>query len=121
MNVYGYCIPLKEQLQSILNLPQVWTCFKNPNHLTDGVMRNVCDEDYIKNHPLNVDMSNFLQFSLLYDDVEIQNPLRASQKYKLAMFYFSIPNIPVQFRSKLRTFFLGWNCKVKGCKELWFA
>ena len=53
-------------------------------------MRDVCDRDYIKNHPLNVDMSNFLQLSLSYDDVEIQNPLRASQKYKLAMFYFSI-------------------------------
>ena len=66
-------------------------------------MRDVCDGDYIKNHPLNVDMSNFLQLSLSYNDVEIQNPLRASQTYKLAMFYFSILNIPVQFRSKLRT------------------
>ena len=121
VNVYGYCIPLKEQLQSILNLPQLWTCFKNPNHLTDGVMRDVCDGDYIKNHPLNVDMSNFLQLYLSYDDVEIQNSLRASQKYKLAMFYFSILNIPIQFRSKLRTIFFGWNCKVKGFKEIWFA
>ena len=105
MNVYGYCIPLKEQLQSILNLPQVWTCFKNLNQLTDGVMRDVCDRDYIKIHPLNVDMSNFLQLSLSYDDVKIQKPPRASQIYKLAMFYFSILNIPVQFRSKLKTIF----------------
>ena len=41
-------------------------------------MRDMCDGDYIKNHTLNVDMSNFLQLSLSYDDVEIKNPLRAS-------------------------------------------
>ena len=100
MNAYGNCIPLKEQLQSILNLPQVWICVKNPNHLADSVMRDVCEGDYIKNHPLNVGMFNFLQLPLLYDDVVIQNPFRASQKYKLAMFYFSI------LRAKLRTIFL---------------
>ena len=84
-------------------------------------MRDVCDGDYLKNHSLNIDTSNFLQLSLSYNDVEIQNPLRASQMYKLAMFYFSILNIPVQFRSKLGTIFFGWNCKIKGCKEIWFA
>ena len=36
-----------------------------------------------------------------------------SQKYKLAMFYFQVLNIPVQFRSKLQTIFLYGICRSK--------
>ena len=97
----GYCVPLKDQLQKLFNLPEVWHFFRNPCMSSDGIQRDINDCKYVKNYRLQQDPANFLKIALYYDDVEIQNPLRSSQKYKLSMFYFQLLNIPIQFRSKL--------------------
>lgn len=111
--VMGYYVPLAKMLQALLNLPEIWHYFENPRFSTDGIQRDVNDGSHVAGHRLNQNPHNFLKLSLNYDDVEIQNPLRSSQKYKMAMFYYQILNIPVQFRSKLTSVFLYGICPTK--------
>lgn len=111
--VFGYIVPLKQMLEALLNLPEIWYYFTNPVFSNDGIHRDVNDGNYVQSHTLSADPQNFLKLSLYYDDVEFQNPLRSSQKYKMALFYFQILNIPVQFRSKLTCVFLYGMCNSK--------
>ena len=111
--VIAYYVPLKSMLEALLNLPEIWHWFKNPEKSADGIQRDVTDGEYFEKHPLNSDPHNFLALSLNVDDINLQNPLRSSQRYKLTMFYFQILNIPVQFRSKLSSVFLYGICKTK--------
>ena len=94
-------------------MPEIWHFFQNPKVSNDHILRDVCDGSYVKKHALNANPQNFLKIALYYDDIEIHNPLQSSQKYKLAMFYFQIFNIPVEFHSKLSSFFLLGICKSK--------
>ena len=111
--LYGYYIPMREMLEALMNLPEIWQFFTNPHQSQDEIQRDVNDGLYIKNHPLNQETQKYLKISLSFDDVEIQNPLRSSHKYKLSMFYFQILNIPVEYRSRLTSIFLYGVCKAK--------
>ena len=113
----GYCVPLKDQLEKLLNLPEVWDFFRHPNTSNDWIQRDINDSKYVKNHRLQENQTNFLKIALYYDDVEIQNPLQSSQKYKLSMFYFKLLNIPVQFRSKLSSVSLLAVCRSKNIQK----
>ena len=109
----GYYVPVRKMLEALLNLPEIWHWFTNPVNSTDGIQRDINDGSYVRDSPLNADPSNFLKLSFYLDEVEIQNPLRSSHKYKLWMFYYQILNIPVQFRSKLTSIFLYGICRSK--------
>ena len=113
----GCCVQLKDQLQRLLNLPEVWHFFRNPSMSNDGIHRVINNCKYVKSHRFQEDPTNFLKIALYYDDVEIQNPLRSSQKYKLSMFYFQLLNIPVQFRSKLSSISLLAVCRSKNLQK----
>ena len=115
----GYRVPFKKQIERLLNLPEIWHFFQNPRVSNDHIHRDVCDSSYVKEHALNANPQNFLKIALYYDDIEIQNLLQSSQKYKLAMFYFQILNIPVEFHSKFPSFFLLGICKKESCPEIW--
>ena len=113
----GYCVPLKDQLQRLLNLPEVWHFFRNPSMSNDVIHQDINDCKYVKSHRFQEDPTNFLKIALYYDDIEIQNPLRSSQKYKLSKFYFQLLNIPVQFRSKLSSISVLAVCRSKNLQK----
>ena len=69
-------------------------------------MQDVCDGSYIKSHNLMLQGEIFLQFVISYDDLKLQNPLRSNKTHKLGMFYFTLLNIPPQYRSQLNNIFL---------------
>lgn len=65
-------------------------------------MYDICDGEFIRNSPFFQQNPNAIQVILNTDDVEIVNPLGSHiKKHKLTMFYFTIANIPPQYRSKL--------------------
>ena len=68
---------------------------------TSENMKDVCDGCYIKSHELKQERNIFIQFIMSYDDLELQNPLRSNKTQKLGMFYFTLLNIPPQYRSQL--------------------
>lgn len=101
---YGYCIPLHETLQALINLPEINAAVSTPHYSESSMMKDVCDGAYMRTHPLFRKDPNALAIILNHDDMEVANPLGSHvKKNKLAMFYFSLVNIPPQFRSKLAT------------------
>jgi hypothetical protein len=105
INNYGYYIPLKEQLEALLNLPEVYRYYKNNHESPDDLMSDVCDGQYMRNHHFRAAGRSFLKLVLYYDDITLNNPLRGSNQ-KIGMLYMSILNIPPQFRSRLQSIFL---------------
>ena len=117
-NSYGYIVPLKKWLQLLLNIPQIWE-FVQASGVSQSrdLKYDFSDGSYLKEHRLSSEGSPFLKVVLSYDDVEIQNPLRSNKKHKLAMFYFTLLNIPPQHRSKLRSIFPFAICRSLDLKK----
>ena len=64
-------------------------------------MWDICDGNSMKNDPLFSSDSKALQIILNCDDMEVVNPLGSHIiKHKLSMFYYSLGNIPPEYRSK---------------------
>lgn len=105
-HAFAYYVPLKDQLQLLLKMPEIVHFLSYPAQSTDGTMSEVedCPMAKVFNNQHRGQVS--LKLSLSYDDVEIQNPLRSNHRHKLAMMYFSLLNIPAKMRSKLKCIFL---------------
>ncbi len=48
-----------------------------PHISSDGTMRDICDGQFVKQHPVFTSHPNSLLFVLYYDDIEVANPLGA--------------------------------------------
>ena len=57
----GYCVPLKDQLQKLFNLPEVWHFFRNPCMSSDGIQRDINDCKYVKKLQITTRPSKFLE------------------------------------------------------------
>ena len=108
MKKFGYFIPLLKLLEKLVKipLPQVEHFILNGHVCNNDFMQDVCDGSYIKSHHLTCQGEIFLQFVISYDDLELQNPNRSNKTHKLGMFYFTLLNIPRQYRSQLNNIFL---------------
>ena len=91
---YGYTIELQEGLQvytlcmcvrnvtynctmqALLSNPSVREEVCCSHHSTDGVLRDFCDANFIKAHPVFTTHPDALQFILFYDDIKVANPLK---------------------------------------------
>ena len=55
-----------------------------PHATHDGLLRDMCDGQYYKEHPLYSVQPNALQLHLFYDDMEVVNPIGTkTKKHKL--------------------------------------
>ena len=103
MSHLGYIVPFEASLKNLLEMPEVWHHVENP-HFTDSseFLFDVCDGKYIRAHPLFSRNSRALQIVVNTDDLEIVNPLGSHvKKHKITVFYYSLINIPPQYRSRL--------------------
>jgi hypothetical protein len=115
---HGYIIPFKECLQQLLQLPEVWEYVQNPHVSSDEYMYDICDGDVLATHPLFSNDRKALQVILNCDDMEIVNPLGSHvKKHKITMFYFTLGNIPPEFRSKLQAIQLLAVCRSKDARN----
>ena len=64
-------------MQALLSNPSVRQEILHSHHSTDGVLRDFCDANFFKAHPVFKAHPNALQFILFYDDIEVANPLGA--------------------------------------------
>lgn len=87
---------------------------------SEGLLNDYCDGLAYQHHPLFSTTDNSLEIMAYYDDVEVCNPLGSrSKKHKLgivvmllcmkynyllyvALFYYTLGNIPPKYRSSLR-------------------
>ena len=105
---YGYIIPFKESLKSLLEMPEIWHWVKHPHKKRqDGVMYDFCDGSFQEQLPLFQRNPSAIQIVLYTDEIELVNPIGAHvKKHKVTMFYYLLANIPPQFRSKLSGIYL---------------
>lgn len=74
----------------------------NEKKATDGVYTDFCSGSVFKENQLFQTRPNSLQVEIFTDDLEVCNPLGSKATlHKICAFYFSILNMPVEFRSKL--------------------
>ena len=60
-------------VQQLLNTDRVLSDVMNSHISTDGIMRNVCDGNYCKNHELFGQDHTALQVIAHYDDVDCES------------------------------------------------
>ena len=77
-------------------------------------MRDICDGEYVRNHPVFQQDNCALQLILNTDDLELTNPLGKNTKvHKVSMFYVTFANINPELRSKLSAIHLVAIAKTK--------
>jgi len=104
--IYGYTVPFMKQLVQLLSMPEVhqhihYFC---SNSRADGSEMSAVHEgrafesnEFFQTHP------NALRFGLYTDDFEIVNPIGSHRrKHKITAVYWTLLNIPVEHRSKVR-------------------
>ena len=112
--------------QALLSNPSVRQKVSCSHHSTDGVLRDFCDGNFIKAHPVFKTHPDALQFILFYDDIELANPLGAKAGihklgasyivafmhphmanltifFKFRCFYYVVGNLRPVFRSNLQS------------------
>ncbi|ESO88651.1 hypothetical protein LOTGIDRAFT_165435 [Lottia gigantea] len=101
---FGYIVPFKKNLENLLNMPEMFNFIKTPHKSPDDFVHDVCDGEYIQGNTLFNDHPSAIQIALSTDDLEIVNPLGTNiKKHKISLYYFSILNIPPQFRSRINS------------------
>jgi len=96
---YGYYVPLKDQLRAVLSMPEVQSVLSTVN--SSEFIYDFCDADYLRQHPLQTD-STTLNLCIYTDDFEIVNAIGVHRKkHKITAFYWTLLNIPPEYRSKL--------------------
>ncbi len=95
-------IPIKKLLQCLLKHDDVLAEVQGKHASSDGNLRDFCDGDAYKNHPIFSLDEPTLQINLYHDDFQVVNPLgNRVKKYKISAFYFLLGNLPPKYRSKL--------------------
>ena len=100
--VHGFYVPFLEQLSTLLSMPEVILAMQTEREYAEGLMTDVTDGLYLRNHKFLQDHPDAILLSLYSDDFEIVNPIGSHRKvHKLCVFYYVLLNIPPEFRSKL--------------------
>ena len=120
-DVYGYIVPFMQQLAQLLSIPEIHNYVtKDPQLLIDSetLLTDYFDGRSYQQDPFFQSHTNALAFSINTDDFEIVNPIGSHRKtHKITAVYWTLLNIPVQYRSKLSTIQLAALAKSRHVKE----
>lgn len=104
---HGYIVPLKDLLQSLIQMPEVFHFIDNPHTSLSQNMFDICDGNYVRNHTLFRAERGAFQIVLYTDDLEIVNPLGTHTRvHKITVFYVMFANIPPEDRSRLSSIYV---------------
>ena len=119
--VQGYYVPLKEQLQALLSMPEVQQCLDRQIGNMSEYVYDICESYYVRHHPLNCSHTS-LKLCLYTDDFELVNPIGSHRKkHKLTAFYWTLLNIPAEHRSQLSSIQLLALAKTKDVRKYGLA
>lgn len=101
----GHIVPFEKSLSMLISMPEVWESVVQPKMSEDDIMRDIVDGDMVRNQPLfRENPANTLLISINCDDLEFVNPIGSHTKiHKVTVFYYSLLNIPCQYRSSLHS------------------
>ena len=113
----GYMVPFLDSIIKYISDPLILNEVLNGHESTDGVMRDFCDGDYIRNLQV-AGNKPCLQFLINTDSVEITNPIGAHvKKHKIDVFYWTLLNVRPELRSKWKHIHLLGLCKTVYLKK----
>ena len=96
-------IPFFDQLQRILNFPDVLAEIRREKTFTPGVWSTYEDGENFKKIPIFQLHPEAIQIHLYLDEVQMCTEVgNHTKKNKLVFVYFSIGNLPIKFRSTFR-------------------
>ena len=108
----GYVVPFAESLTQVLNLKQVYqevikSFDRNSSSLLSSPTSyaDFWDGQWIRQNPVYIEQKGrVLAIQVYFDEVETANPLGSNKGvYKMAMFYWSLLNLPIHLRSNLKS------------------
>lgn len=102
---FAYIVPFVSNLTKLLSMPEVWHWVVRSHRSRDGIMRDICDGSYMREVRAELGVNDiYLELILYMDDIEVVNPIGSHvKKHKVTMIYFTISNIPPEFRSKFES------------------
>lgn len=78
MHLYG------KKMQALLMKREIHDEIEDGHHAPTGVLRDFCDGEFVKNHPLVKENPETLLLAFYFDDLETANPLGSKRgKHKL--------------------------------------
>jgi hypothetical protein len=115
---YGYIVPFIPQLVQLLSMPEVLRCMNECRDDDEFLATDVdhgnasrCDP-FLQQHP------DALRIALYTDEFEIVNPIGShKKKHKIIAFYWTLQNIPAEYRSKLSAIQLAALAKYSHVKK----
>ena len=112
-------IPIIESLRQILSSSKIRNVLFCDNFSScEGVYYDICDGTIYKDNEYFKVYKNALAIIIYHDDVEICNALGSkSGKHKLDLYYYTIVNLPPQYRSRHAAVRLIAIAKTKHVKE----
>jgi len=112
---YGYYVPFIDQLTALLSMPEVQSVLGTKSNHSEFCVE-VCEAFFAQQHHLQ-NSSSCLKFCIYTDEFEIVNPIGSHRKkHKITAFYWTLLNIPAEFRSRLsaiQLLALAKTCHVK--------
>ena len=100
----GCIVPFEASLTQLIKMPEAWRYVCHPESSNDGIMRDVIHGDLVQSHPLFTLANPVCVISINCDDLELVNPIGSHTKvHKITVFYYSLLNIPAQYRSTLHS------------------
>lgn len=111
-------IPLLENLQAFIKNNDVLDFVMNaPQTNQNTVFTDIYDGTIFQNNEIFSQFPN-IQLLLYFDEFSVTNPLRGNQsKHKLAVFYYTLGNIPITYRSCIDDIQLALICKSADLKH----
>ena len=112
--MYHVYIYIYIYIYTLLNNPDVLDEINSPHGSSDGIMRDFCDAQLIKESELFKKDPTALQLIMFYDKIEVANPLgakagihklgelRICMHFCIGVFYYGLGNISLIFRSSLQ-------------------
>jgi len=117
----GYIVPFIQQVTQLLSLPEVYACINETKVIDEDLMTDYYDGISFQRDSLFQSNANALAIALYTDDFEIVNPIGTHRKkHKITAFYWSLLNIPVEYRSQLRVIQLAALAKSSHAKQFGF-
>ena len=104
---FFYYIPVENTLKQLLQQPDILAEIDHFHGSRDGILRDICDGDMFRKHPLFSTDERAIQITAYYDEIELCNPLGSNTKvHKLGCVFFTLGNFHPSYRSWLKSIFL---------------
>ena len=113
-------IPILKTLHFIYSHPNIKEMVQADSSPEDAGLKDFCDGELFKSHPLFSKHNNAIQIQLFYYDFETSNPSGSKRGInKVGAIYFTLWNFPPKYKSSLSNIHLVALFHAQEIKNIW--